>query len=99
MFHTGSFGRIGERGGSLAAVLFSLPLNLGGTIMAETKQQQEYSAKIEELRKRLMGDLTTEELQNMQLHVDLLERLRRMAGDDHDHDTGGDHDHVHKIVE
>jgi hypothetical protein len=64
--------------------------------MSETTQQHEYSTKIEELRKRLMGNLKTEELQNMQLHVDLLERVRRLAGEDHDHDTGGDHDHTHK---
>ena len=58
-----------------------------------------FGEKIEELRLRLMGDLSVEELQRMQLHLDALERWARLAtSGDHDHDDGGnpgEHDHEH----
>ncbi|WP_150655356.1 hypothetical protein [Pseudomonas fluorescens] len=53
--------------------------------------------KLDELRLRLMGELTLEELQTLQLHVDQLEEWINPNAADHDHDIPGgpDHDHTH----
>ncbi len=51
--------------------------------------------RVEELRNRLMQDLSSDEIDNMQLKVDMLMRLAAMdAGHDHDSKGGvGHHDH------
>ena len=64
--------------------------------MDESSKSEQVKAKIEELRNRLMGDLSTEELQQMKLQVDVLEGLSRLGGDEkHDHDTDHENDHDH----
>jgi len=64
--------------------------------MDESNKSEAVNAKVEELRKRLMGDLSTEELQQMKLQVDVLEGLGRLSGDEkHDHDTDHENDHDH----
>jgi hypothetical protein len=65
--------------------------------MAHSEEQKQFTRKIEELRKRLMGDLNLEELQRMQLQIDLLERATGGV-DFHHHDTNEHHDHVTKPV-
>jgi hypothetical protein len=53
------------------------------------------SKRVDELRSTLMGDLSQQELENMQLKVDTLLKLAIMdAGHDHDTQGGvGHHDH------
>jgi hypothetical protein len=64
--------------------------------MKESEAQDQLRKKIEDIRTRLLGDLTTEELQVMQLQADLLERsLVKPAYESHDHDGAEHHDHVH----
>jgi hypothetical protein len=51
--------------------------------------------KLDELRNVLMGDLSSDQLENMQMKVDMLMRLAALDGS-HDHDSHGgvgDHDH------
>ena len=52
--------------------------------------------RVEELRNRLLQDLSSDELDSMQLKVDTLMRLAAMdAGHDHDSKGGvGHHDHT-----
>jgi hypothetical protein len=52
--------------------------------------------RVDELRHTLMGDLSQQELENMQLKVDTLLKLAVMdAGHDHDTQGGvGHHDHT-----
>lgn len=66
--------------------------------MAKTQAQKQFTTKIEDLRKRLLGDLNLEELQRMQLQIDMLERAAELANDDHSHDTTEHHDHVHSAA-
>lgn len=66
--------------------------------MAKSQSQKLYTKKIEDLRKRLLGDLNQEELERMQLQIDLLERAVELANDDHSHDTTEHHDHVHSAA-
>ncbi len=66
--------------------------------MAKSQSQKQFMTKIEDLRKRLVGDLNMEELQRMQLQIDLLERAAELANDDHSHDTSEHHDHVHSAT-
>jgi hypothetical protein len=63
-----------------------------------TPLQQSFVTKIEDLRKRLLGDLKPDELQAMKLQIDLLERAAELANDDHSHDTSEHHDHVHSAA-
>lgn len=51
--------------------------------------------KLDELRNVLMEDLSSDQLENMQMKVDMLMRLAALDGS-HDHDSHGgvgDHDH------
>ncbi|MFL6284940.1 MAG: hypothetical protein ACJ74Q_17495 [Pyrinomonadaceae bacterium] len=66
--------------------------------MAESSGNDQVKTKITELRERLMGDLSMEELQRLKLQIDVLEGLSNLSGDekhDHDKDSDGDHDHEH----
>ena len=55
-----------------------------------------FKKKVDELRVKLMEDLSQQELANMQLKVDTLMRLAMLdAGHDHDTQGGvGHHDHT-----
>jgi hypothetical protein len=59
----------------------------------------EVQKRMEDIRARLLGeDISVEELTKLQVQIDAIEKWKRLtAGDDHDHDQGGDHDHVHKL--
>ncbi len=61
--------------------------------------RMEAQKRIEDIRARLLGeDISADELKRLQIQIDAIEKWKRLAaGDDHDHDQGGDHDHVHKI--
>jgi hypothetical protein len=53
--------------------------------------------KLEEIRGRLLGNPSGEELHDMQLHLDAIEkvdRVTRMLMNAHDHDHMDDHDHA-----
>src|ERR1700704_4541814 len=62
---------------------------------SEVRIMADIQKRVEELRLTLMGDLSQQELENMQLKVDTLLKLAIMdAGHDHDTQGGvGHHDH------
>jgi hypothetical protein len=52
--------------------------------------------KVDDIRRRLLGNLTLEEAQTLKAQVDALEGLRPLDDShDHDTDTDGHHDHEH----
>jgi hypothetical protein len=62
--------------------------------MAKSESQDQFTSKLQALRERLLGDLSTDELQRMQLQTDMLERASLATLDYHHHDTSEHHDHV-----
>jgi len=58
---------------------------------------QDIKQQIEELRRRLLGSPSPEDLQLIKGHLDALETLRRIAPADHndDIDESGHHHHEH----
>jgi hypothetical protein len=61
--------------------------------MAKSESLDQFTNKLQALRERLLGDLSTDELQRMQLQTDMLERASA-ALEYHHHDTSEHHDHV-----
>jgi hypothetical protein len=60
--------------------------------MAESELQEKMIVRIAELRNQLMDDLSMEEMQRLQLHVDLLEQAISPL-ESHHHDTNEHHEH------
>ena len=53
--------------------------------------------KLEDIHRRLIGDPTKEELEAMQLHLDVLEKVDQLMAMElagHHHDHMDDHDHT-----
>jgi len=64
---------------------------------AQDAAQAEVSTKIEEIRRRLTGVPSEDELRSMQLHLDALEKWARVANvalTDHQHNHMDDHDNT-----
>ena len=64
--------------------------------MSERPEDSLLQEKLETIRDRLMRDPTKEELEDMTLHLDVLEkwdRLTMMMKEEHHHDHMDDHDH------
>lgn len=65
--------------------------------MDGSSKNDQVKPELEELRKHLMSDPSTEELQAMKLKIDVLEGMSRLSGDEkHDHDTDHENDHDHQ---
>jgi len=72
--------------------------------MSNAPDQSAYQSKLGEIRDRLLGTPTTEELHSLQLHLEALQRwaqLSRVADEpyhNHDHQNTDHNDHDHAIV-
>jgi hypothetical protein len=65
--------------------------------MPSLKEDEALKKKLDEIRKRLTGEPSAEELESMQLHIALLERWARLvssADADHQHNHMTDHDNT-----
>ena len=65
--------------------------------MANPKDDDPVKAKIDEIRRRLTGEPSYEELTSMQLHIDVLEKWARLVNSteaDHQHNHMNDHDNT-----
>jgi hypothetical protein len=60
--------------------------------------RSQYASKLEELRKKLLGNPSPEELESMKIQTDLLERAIIALSGDHSHDTSEHHDHEHTAI-
>lgn len=66
--------------------------------MAKTQSQQVFTKKLDDLRKRLLGDVNLQEMERMRLQIDLLEQAASPELDFHHHDTNEHHDHQTKNI-
>ena len=65
--------------------------------MAKPNDENELKDKLEEIRRRLTGAPSYDELNSMQLHLDLLEKWARISNAmeaDHQHNHMSDHDNT-----
>lgn len=87
----------------ISSVALTLSHEKGFTVSKEHNQSA-YRDKLEEIRDRLLGTPSPEELQGLQLQLEVLQRwaqLSRVADEpyhNHDHQNTDHNDHDHAIV-
>lgn len=63
--------------------------------MPSIRSTPEFQAKLHEIKSKLMGNPSKDELEAMQLHISALDKLARITADEpyHNHDQNDHHDH------